>query len=169
MFGCVCGFCWCFFKFIICAIKNSNLSTDKPGKPIFKPARSVYTLGNNCSTTLGPIVCSSDCAPPCSYQWRAGRTLVNHAVFPLTLLTRPDGRNLTNLYCISKNRHGTFTRDITVRCESGFFCGFLVGFLLLLLLLLLLFFLFFLFFFVVVVDLGFCLCAGFFCVVCILE
>ena len=138
MFGCVCGvFFWCFFKFIICAIKNSNLSTDKPGKPIFKPARSVYTLGNNCSTTLGPIVCSSDCAPPCSYQWRAGRTLVNHAVFPLMLFTRPDGRNLTNLYCISKNRHGTFTRDITVRCESGFFWGFLVGFLLLLLLLLL--------------------------------
>jgi hypothetical protein len=72
---------------------------DGPGSSVtFTPADELITkvMGQS----LGPIVCSAQCNPPCQFYWiRPGGSVV-------------DGSNL-ELSSLSKNDHGTFT------CHAG--------------------------------------------------
>jgi hypothetical protein len=92
------------FKFCICPFILSKpivmpYITDGPGSSIsFNPVDQSITkvLGQS----LGPIICSAQCNPPCQFYW-----------------ITPDGSvvagsNLT-IPSLSKNDHGTFT------CHSG--------------------------------------------------
>ena len=72
---------------------------DGPGSNIsFNPAHESIT--KNLSGSLGPIVCSAQCNPPCQFHW-----------------IKPDGSVVDGsklvLSSLSKNDHGTFT------CHAG--------------------------------------------------
>ena len=72
---------------------------DGPGSSIaFNPADESITKAQGQS--LGPIVCSAQCNPPCQFHW-----------------TKPDGTVVDGLnleiQSLSKNDHGTFT------CHTG--------------------------------------------------
>ena len=76
-----------------------HFSIDGPGSSIsFNPA--VESITKNLSGSLGPIVCSAVCNPPCQFYWiKPDGTVV-------------DGSNL-EIPSLSKNDHGTFT------CHTG--------------------------------------------------
>jgi hypothetical protein len=74
-------------------------SIDGPGSSIsFNPAAESIT--KNLSGSLGPIVCSAPCNPPCQFYWiKPDGTVVN-------------GSNL-EIQSLSKNDHGIFI------CHTG--------------------------------------------------
>ena len=72
---------------------------DGPGSSvIFTPADELIT--NVMGQSLGPIVCSAQCNPPCQFYW----------IRPVESVV--DGSNLT-IPSLSKNDHGTCT------CHAG--------------------------------------------------
>jgi hypothetical protein len=80
--------CQTKFSFILVCV-------DGPGSSIsFNPADESIT--KNQGQSLGPIVCSAECNPPCQFYWiKPDGTVV-------------DGSNL-DIPILSKNDHGTFT------------------------------------------------------------
>ena len=78
---------------------DSVFSIDGPGSSIsFNPADESIT--KNLNGSLGPVVCSAQCNPPCQFYWiKPDGTVV-------------DGSTL-EIPSLSKNDHGTFT------CHTG--------------------------------------------------
>ena len=106
-----------FFGFTSCVCSYFNSILDCPGSSIsFNPTDESITkvLGQS----LGPIVCSAQCIPPCQFHWiKTDGTVVDWSTLEIQSLSKNDHGTFTchtgNGYC----NNGTQNLNITVNCK----------------------------------------------------
>ena len=85
------------------------------------PTTSTYTL--NIGQILGPVTCSADCSPYCTFQWTKESSAVATGA---TLSLSVDNRNRRGTYTCEATRGGSFTdrRSISLFVRCMYFCSF---------------------------------------------
>ena len=79
------------------------------------PNTSIYTL--TIGKPLGPVVCSADCTPTCSFQWKKDtQTIVNNATLSFHVENRSSAGNYT---CVATRGDSVKDTGISlfVRCK----------------------------------------------------
>lgn len=88
--------------------------TDRPSNVVLNPNRSEIVV--NEFDEIGPVHCSADCVPSCTYIWTGTGMNENIPILQIVNISRTQNGTYT---CIAKNGYGEHLKilNIVVQCK----------------------------------------------------